>query len=310
MSPSARVNLLLVAHGLLAYGSVAAVLISSGNMSGRLALFAVLLFVSQLSLSGSILGLAESDVWPSRSRGRKPLARAWMGVCCLWLPFTLFLSALHGSPMPLFAALILSGLVVVFVSVVTTSTLRAFSLRLGDDSDDDASTPLVQFSLRQLIGLTTLVAAICGVPRLLAELDESTPMGGLLVMLSIVFGFVLAMGGLWLLTVGVPLFTVFIARRPWVTTVAAFVVIESIALGAVFALGARRTDDYLLLPAMIGGHQFLVMASLGVLRSCGVRLVRRTPRDADARRSAKPDFTTWPFDNRQPEKIGWDVQSR
>jgi hypothetical protein len=226
----------------------------------------------------------------------------------LWLPVALFASALDGSPMPIFGALIISGLVVGFVSTATSSTLRAFSLRLGRDSDE-AAAPVVQFSLRQLIGLTTLVAAICGVPRLLAGLDQSTPMRGLLVMFSIMFGFVVGMGGLWLFTIGVPLFTVFIARRPWLMAVAVLVVIEAIAIGALFALGARRTEIQLF-PALIGAHQLLVMASLGVLRSCGLRLVRRLPRDADAQISAKPDFSTWPFDNRLPEKSGWDVQSR
>ena len=266
------------------------------------ALFAGLLFVSQLILSGTVLGLARSYLWPSRSRVRELLARTWIGLFCLWLPISLFASAFGGSPEPLFGSLLVTGLVVAFVSAATSGTLRAFSLRLGDESDDAASTPVVQFSLRQLIGLTTLVAAICGVPRLLAELDRDTPMGGLVVMLFVMFAFVVALGGLWLLTIGVPLFTVFIARRPWVTTVAAFVVIESIALSALFALGARRPNDYVLLPVIIGGHQFLVMASLGVLSGCGVRLVRRTPRDADAQRSAKPDFSTWPFDNRIPEQ--------
>ena len=164
------------------------------------------------------------------------------------------------------------------------------------------SGSLVQFSIRHLFALTTLVAAICGVPRLLWEFDQDNPLGGLAVVVMILFCFLVALAGVWLLTIGVPLFTVFVVRRPWRASVVAVVIVQAVTLGVLFLLGPRRPDDslmYLTYSALIGGHQLLVMASLGVLRSCGVKLVRRKPGDADI---VPPDFAAWPFDNRPPEK--------
>jgi hypothetical protein len=68
--------------------------------------------------------------------------------------------------------------------------------------------------------------------------------------------------------------------------------------GALFALGARRPGEYLLLHGIVGGHQILVMASLGVLRSCGLRLFRQVAIDSTPAKDI--DFSTWPFDNRPP----------
>ena len=281
MSPLARINSLLVAHNLLAYGSVA-ILLFSDRVNDWVAVFVGLLFVSDVSLSGTIAGLARSYRGSPRSRMPEALTRTWMGLFFLWLPIAFIASLWVGNPKPFFGSAFMIGLILGMVSLTTTSTLRTFGLRLSDDSAAAATSP-IQFSMRHLFALTTLVAAICGAVRLLMDIDQGkgNPLGGLAVVLMILFCLLVALGGVWLLTIGVPLFTVFVVRRPWRASVGAVVIVQAATLGVLFLLGPRRPGDsskYLTYSALIGGHQLLVMASLGVLRSCGVKLVRRNSR--------------------------------
>jgi hypothetical protein len=286
--------LLLLAHAALSYATLSAAV--GGLLYGQGDTFlpiAVGVFTSQLTLSGALYGLNRSYLRATRHGLRPSLGFFSLGLACIWLPIVV-LSFIFGELM----LVLMFGVFVWLVAASTYGTLRGLSLRISDEPIGAAQSPPFQFSMKQLVLAMTFVAVICALPRLWSYVPPQPVvrfvLGSALVLYSAVVGMIV----FWLLTVGVPIFAVMIPRRPWPISLLALTVGVLLAAGGAFLAGARSLEELAIVPAGVGGHLTLVMASLGVLRGCGLRLVRHKPDETRTWQPVDPDFSTWPFDNR------------
>jgi hypothetical protein len=238
---------------------------------------ALLLFASQIILAGLIVGLLLSDLpGPARHSQTRSLRRLAIGLVAIYAPVALIV-ALDDDAVEVFVLASYGIFVTVgLIAVVVGISLSAFGLCLSDEPlGDGSAAPLRnrQFSLRQLIALVTLVAVICGTVKLS---NESTGvLGALAAAISLFAAILLILGGLWLVLVAIPLGVVLITCHPWRNAAISAAAVATIS----FLVGMLiRFPSSIHVPALfafaISGHLILVMASLGVLRSCGLRLTR------------------------------------
>jgi hypothetical protein len=311
MAPASRILWLLAAHCGLAWMMAAAAAAASATaadsfVSIAFASASLVLTSSQIVVGGIVAGLL-SD--PSRSE-RHALSRAltWLfiGLPSISLPIVFLLSLAGGGDLVFFLSYLFgSWMAVGCCAVVTALTLAAFNLCPTDEPiiEKQSAPRRIQFSLRQLIGLTTLIAVACAVPHWLANRDSL--LGALAVVYLVVLGVVSVIGGLWLLTVGIPVGAILTGRHPWRNAVLGIGFAGSIVCIAMLVL---IPQDWASVPwwllILVGGHLVVTMSSLAVLRSCGLRLVRCIPDETLPARVVNADFPTRPFDDRPPIEAG------
>jgi hypothetical protein len=261
-----------------------------------------LLTSSQIVVAGIVAGLLSDPPHPERHSLSRPLTRLCLGLSSVSIPVIVFVSIREGDLTFLVSYVIGTWTAAGFCAIVTAVTLTAFN-RCPTDEPVTAEPPAngrIQFSLRQLIGLTTLVALACATPRWLA--DQDSLMGALAWLYVIILGMTAAFGTGGLLLVGIPL-TVFLGRHPWRNAALGLILAMAIVNAPVVVLVSTESWRWFpwQLPVAAGVHLSLVIASLGVLRGCGLRLVQRMPNDSFVEaRVFNTEFATWPHDDRAP----------
>lgn len=276
MVPASRIKCLLAAHCGLAWFTTGAIVFADYPFVSALVGATLALFCSQVVVSGLVAGLLLSGPpAATHDRHKRPLTWLCLGLPSLWAPVALLMVRSGEIVGPFMAALYGLCMAIGLFALVVAVTLAAFKLQLTDEPNDEPPSPRkFQFSLRQLIALTTFIAVACALPKLAAaSKGYISVLAGTLLVLS---GIALGVAAIWSLTIGIPLGAVLFARHPCRAALVGLVTAEIIVTGACFAL--NEPGWVIFAPSLLlltGGYLITVMASLGVLRSCGLRLVPR-----------------------------------
>jgi hypothetical protein len=271
---SSRIYWLLAAHACLAWLATAAAAFALPTDVGVFA--ASTLFAAHVFLCGLIVGLLLSDSpGPIRHQQSRPLRRFALGLMALWAPVAFVLGDFGEAIGIVVVGGCMIWVVIGLIAVVVAISLAVFDLCLTDELDGDArmiAAETRQFSLRQLIGMTTLVAVACAAFKLWSP---STSLADLWREVAVLGGIFMLTAALWLVTIAVPLVAVLATNHPWRNSLLAIAVAEVMAIGAGLAFRTRGSTHLdLTLAIIVTSYLNLVMASLGVLRSCGLRLTR------------------------------------
>jgi hypothetical protein len=273
--PATRIVCLWLFHCLLTWGTMAATAILNGPPALMLAMLT--LAFTHVALTGLIAGLLLSDSpGPVRHGHSHTLKRLGLGLSAIWAPVVLVIG-IHSNLVVTFAVAACSGLLVTgFIAIVVGLLLAAFNLCLTDEPMAEMgglSHTRRQFSLRYLIGFTTLVALACGMVKWADR--ASGALAALAIILWPFIGIALILCAVRLLAVVAPLGASFLIRWPWP------IALMSIAAALIATLTAEyvRVSPTSLhkapqLALAIAIHFPLLIGSLGVLRSCGLRLTR------------------------------------
>jgi hypothetical protein len=271
--PATRFVFLWLFHCLLTWGTTTAMAVLNGPPALMLAMLTLAL--THVALIGLIAGLLLADSpGPVRHGHSQTLKRLGLGLSAIWAPVVLVIGIQSNLIVTFFIAA--SGVLIAtgFIAIVVGVTLAAFNLCLTDEpmADMGADSHIQrQFSLRYLIGFTTLVALACGMVKWADR--ASGALAALAILLWPFLGIALIMCAVRLLTVVAPVGAGFVIRWPWP------IVLISIAAGLIATLTAEyaRVSSTSLhkapqLALAIAIHFPLLIGSLATLRSCGLRL--------------------------------------